>query len=434
MTASVHATESLLLSVLLQLIVMIGVARLFNSLARGLGQPGVTGEIVAGLILGPSLFGHFFPHAALALFGPTASTPIVIISQVGLILLMFQIGTDFAFGHLQSARYQAATVSVAAVSILVPLLLGFGFGWMSAGALAPGVDRLVYSLFCGVAVAITAVPVLGRILRQFDLTTDIVGVVAIAAAAINDLVGWLLLACISAYAMGQFSGAFVLWKIGAILAGVVVFWFLLRPLADPMLRRLPIRNGNLSPNLMALVLCLIFALGIYTNAIGIFTIFGGFAAGLLFHRHADFVAAWRQHVGQFVLVFFLPVFFTFTGLRTNILGLTSVADFGWLGLVLAVSILGKVAPVYLAARGSRFDHWQSLTLGSLMNTRGLMELIVLNVGYDLGFLPQRPFTMMVIMATVTTVMTGPILQRLLPRMRPGVVTGMTRQAAHSTEA
>lgn len=416
MTASVHATELLLFSVLLQLIVMIGAARLLNSLARGLGQPGVIGEIVAGLLLGPSLFGYFFPDAAAALFGRTASEPITIISQIGLILLMFQIGTDFEFGHLRSGRHRTAIAWVALASITVPFILGLGFGRLSAGALAPGIDPLVFSLFCGVAVAITAVPILGRILREFGLTREAIGVVAISAAAVNDIIGWLLLACVSAYATARFSGGFVIWRAGAILAGGAVLWFVLRPFVDRLMRFSPVRNGAIAPNLMAVVLCLMLALGLATNRIGIFTIFGGFAAGLLFHHHADFVAAWRQQVGQFVLIFFLPVFFTFTGLRTNVLGLSSTADLYWLGLLLALSILGKIVPVYLAGRASGFGHWESAVLGSLMNTRALMELIVLNIGYDLGFLPQRPFTMLVLMAVGTTVMTGPLLQYLLPRM------------------
>jgi Kef-type K+ transport system membrane component KefB len=416
MTAPVHATELLLFSVLLQLIVMIGAARLFNNLARKLGQPGAIGEIVAGLILGPSLFGAIFPNSANMVFGRTASAPIAVISQIGLILLMFQIGTDFDFGHLRSSRHRAATLGAALASIIAPLVLGFGFGQVSAPALAPGVDPLVYSLFCAVAVSITAVPILGRILREFGLTRDPVGVVAISAAAINDVVGWMLLACIAAYATAQFSGGFVLWKLGMLLAGGAALWFALRPFVDWLMRTFPTREARLAPNMMALVLCLVFALGMATNAIGIFTIFGGFAAGLLFHRHPDFVEAWRLQVGQFVLVFFLPVFFTFTGLRTNVLGLSSAADLGWLGLALALSILGKIAPVYIAGRASGFGHWQSLVLGSLMNTRALMELIVLNVGYDLGFLPQKTFTMLVIMAVATTIMTGPLLQYLLPRM------------------
>jgi Kef-type K+ transport system membrane component KefB len=180
-----------------------------------------------------------------------------------------------------------------------------------------------------------------------------------------------------------------------------------------LIRRFPIVDGRLPPTLMAIVIALTFALGIATYKLNIFAIFGGFAAGLLFHRHEDFVEAWRTQVGQFVLVFFLPIFFTFTGLRTNLLGL-GLEDLGWLGLMLTAAVLGKIIPVYLGARVAGFNHPQSMVLGTLMNTRALMELIVLNIGYDMGFLPQKVFTMLVIMAVVTTVMTGPLLKWLLP--------------------
>lgn len=409
------STDTLLASVLLQLIVMIGAARLFHSLARRIRQPGVTGEIVAGLILGPSCFGHFFPNAALALFGQSASAPITIISQIGLVLLMFQIGTDFSFGHLRSFRHMRATIAVALASITVPFFLGFGFGQASAAALAPGIDKVTYSLFCGVGVCITAVPILGRILREFGLNELPIGVIAISAAAINDVIGWVLLACTAAYATGRLGFGFVAWKIAAILAGILVMRFALFPLARDLLRRFPVRDTRLHPNLMAFACCLMFALGLYTKAIGIFTIFGGFAAGLLFHRQAEFVAAWREQVGQFVIVFFLPVFFTYTGLRTNLLGL-SAKDLGWLGLLLAISVLGKIVPVYVAARLSGLSNIQAAILGSLMNTRALMELIVLNIGYDLGFLPRPVFTMLVVMAVATTLMTGPLLNCLLPKI------------------
>jgi Kef-type K+ transport system membrane component KefB len=410
------STDALVSSVLLQLIVMIAAARIFHTLARRLKQPGVTGEIIAGLMLGPSFLGHFFPNAMAALFAHSAAAPITIISQIGLLLLMFQIGTDFSFGELRNRRHLSTTISVALASITLPFCLGFGFGQLSAAALAPGINPLTYSLFCGVGVCITAVPILGRILRQFGLNTDPVGVIAIAAAAINDVIGWVLLACTAAYATNRFSPGFAGWKLAAILAGAAAMRFVLAPLASAMLRRFPVTDNRLNPSLMAFVFCLMFICGLYTMEIGIFTIFGGFAAGLLFHRHPGFVTAWRDQVGQFVLVFFLPVFFTFTGLRTNLLGLSS-GDFGWLALLLALSILGKIVPVYIAARLSGLNHPQSAVLGALMNTRALMELIVLNIGYDLGFLPRTTFTMLVIMAVVTTLMTGPLLNVLLPKMR-----------------
>jgi Kef-type K+ transport system membrane component KefB len=424
MTASVHQTEDLLFSILLQLIVMIGAARLMNTALRKLGQPGVVGEIVAGLLLGPSLVGHLFPQVSHALFGDKASAPITIVSQVGLIFLMFQIGMDFEFAHLRHRRNARGVVAVTLTSVGVPLCLGILIGHWSAPVLAPGIDPLVYSLFCGVGLAITAVPILGRILREFGLTRTAVGVVAISAAAINDVVGWVLLAGVSAYAASRFSGAHIALQVGGLLLFIGALWFVLRPFVKRLLAEHPLRDGDVPPNLMAAVICLMFAMGICTYKLGIFAIFGGFAAGLLFHRHEAFVTAWRRQVGRFVMVFFLPVFFTFTGLRTNVLGLSTMTDVQWLAAVLGAAVLGKVIPVYLASRLSGFDRHQSWVLGILMNTRALMELIVLNIGFDLGFIPQNVFTMMVIMAVVTTVMTGPLLKVLLPRSGHVVPAGV----------
>jgi Kef-type K+ transport system membrane component KefB len=415
MQSSVHQTESLLFVTLLQLIVMIAAARVGNQILRRLGQPGVVGEIIAGLVLGPSLFGHFWPGASLFLFGAKASTPITIISQIGLVLLMFQIGTDFEFAHLARPRNRNATIGIAIASISIPFVLGFLIGQYSAPYLAPHIDPLTYSLFLGVGLAITAVPILGRILREFDLTRTEIGVVAISAAAGNDVVGWVLLAGISAYASARFSAGNIGLQIAGIVLLLIAARWLLRPIINVLLAKMPIEKGQLPPNLMTIVVCIVFAMGICTYQLSIFAIFGGFLAGLLFHHHKVFVEAWREQVGKFVIVFFLPVFFTYTGLRTNVLGLQSVADWQWLAVVLAASILGKVLPVYGASRLFGFDHREASILGTLMNTRALMELIVLNIGFDLGFIPQNVFTMLVIMAIVTTTMTGPLLRVLLPR-------------------
>ena len=413
--STVQSTETLVFVTLLQLIVMIFAARLGNTVLRRLGQPGVIGEILAGLILGPSLFGHYFPDASAFVFGAKPAVAVTIISQIGLVLLMFQIGMDFDFSHLTRPRNRNAVIGISAASVSVPFALGFIIGQISAPLLAAKVDPLVYSLFFGVGLAITALPVLGRILREVDLGRTELGVVAISAAAFNDVVGWILLAGISAYATAHFSLSGMAWQIAGILGLLAVSFLVLRPLVRWLLRLYPIKEGQIAPNLTAIILVMIFAMGICTFKLGIFAIFGGFLAGLLFHAHKDFVEVWRRQVGQFVLVFFLPVFFTFTGLRTNVLGLSTSGDLFWLALTLSAAAFGKIVPVYVAGRLSGFNGKESAILGSLMNTRGLMELIVLDVGYDLGILPPKVFTMLVIMAIVTTVMTGPLLRVLLPR-------------------
>jgi Kef-type K+ transport system membrane component KefB len=412
MTASVHTTESLLFHVLLQLIVIIAAARAGNVLFRAIGQPGAVGEIVAGLLLGPSLFGHLFPQLAAGLFGAKPDPAISILSQIGLVLLMFQIGCGFAFERLHEARVRRIALAVSLPSVVVPFGLGVAIGRLSADSLAPAIDPLTYSLFCGVALAITAVPILGRILVEHRMERTEIGVIAIAAATFNDVAGWLMLAFVSAYATAHLTGASVVWQLGGLVLFIAALRYVLAPLVDRLVVRLPLVDGALPPNLLAAILCLMFALALCTYALGIFAIFGGFAAGLLFHRHHAVAAAWQKQVGQFVLTFFLPIFFTFTGLRTNLLGLT-VADLPWLLLILAAAVGGKIVPVALAARSAGLETRPALTLGALMNTRALMELIVLNVGYELGFLPQAMFTMLVFMAVTTTLMTGPLLRLLL---------------------
>lgn len=409
MTNAVHTNEEILASILIQITIVILVARLAGAAAAALRQPRAVGEIVAGLMLGPSLFGHFFPEAAVALFPADAAQAMWMLSQIGLILLMFQIGSDFEFQHLKAGANRKAVAFVAIASVTVPLIVGFALGQAAAPILAPEVDALGFSLFMAVAMAITAVPILGRILAEYGMTRTEVGVIAITAAAGNDVVGWVLLAVIAAIVSAGFSaGAFGL-QLAGLAALMVGLWFLGRPFASWLVKTFPTRALQMPPALIACVIGLMFTVGVATQRLGIFTIFGGFLVGLLFHQHTVFVEAWRKTVGQFVLVFFLPIFFTLTGLRTNMLGLDTAAEWGWCAAIFAASVISKIAPVYFAARAAGLRHDESTALGVLMNTRALMELIVLNIGLSMGVIPQDVFTMLVIMAVGTTLMTGPLL-------------------------
>ncbi len=413
---SSQRTETLLVSVLLQLIVIIAAARLLNLLFQRLRQPGVVGEIVAGLLLGPSLFGHFCPGLTAQIFGSKPAPAITILSQLGLILLMFQIGMSFEFGQLRQGRARQAVVRVAASSIAVPLLCGIGLGYASHALFAPGIATPIYALFCGVAMAITAVPILGRILAGYGLAQHELGVLAISAAALNDVVGWLLLGVVSALATASFTPLATLAQLGGLAIFAAICWFLLRPAAAWLLRVLPVREADMPPSLMAVMLMMVFALGICTFKLGIFGIFGGFVAGLLVHHDTAFTTAWRRQVGGFVTIFFLPIFFTFTGLHTDILGLTSLTDWLWAAAFSLTAMAAKILPVALAVKSCRYNDWEAFLTGTLMNTRALMELIVLNIGLETGFLPQKIFTMLVLMAVVTTLMTAPLLHLSMAKL------------------
>ena len=413
MQSTVHQTEVLLFFTLLQLAVIVVVARLAGEIAVRLSQSRAVGEIVAGLMLGPSLFGLLLPETFQYVFRSAAPEPMTILSQIGLILLMFQIGLEFEFGHLKAGQNRKAVLNISAMGLALPFALGLLFGWLSHPFLAPQLNRLGYVLFAGTAFSITALPILGRILMELDLTRTRVGVIAISSAAINDVVGWLMLAVVSALTVAQFSPAGFAAKIGLIAVYVALCWWVVRPLLLWLLRRSGAEGGKLSPNLVGILISAIFLSGMTTYHLGIFAIFGGFMLGVLLHDQPAFVRAWREKVGDFVLVFFLPIFFTYTGLRTDIGALNSAQLWGWCVLLILLASVGKFGGCYFAARRSGMNPQEAKAIGIMMNTRALMELVVINVGMDLGVIPPDVFTMLVIMAIASTVVTTPALKTWL---------------------
>lgn len=413
---SVHAVEQLLYFTLLQLIVIVGSAHLFGWLARQVGQPRVVGEIAAGLLLGPSAFAALAPQAFGYVFGSTDGMTVSIISQLGLILLMLQVGMEFEFGLMRERASRTATAFVAVAGVALPFALGVAIGYASAPALAPGIAPAGYVLFCGVALSITALPVLGRIMLEFDLTRTRLGTITISAAAANDVAGWLLLATISAAVTGGLTLAGVSTRLAALGALALLAFFVLRPLLAELLDRTSSAAEPLTGNALAIVLTFAFACAIATYLLGIFAVFGGFLVGVLLHDRARFVAAWRDRVAPLVNTLLLPVFFTFTGLRTDVHGLASAELWAWCAGFVALAYLGKFGGCYLGARLAGVGRDEARAIAIMMNTRGLMELVVLNVGYDLGVIPQSVFTMLVLMALATTVTTAPLLRLWLPRV------------------
>ena len=419
----VHAVETLLFFTLLQLIVIVGVARGFGWMARRVGQPRVIGEIVAGLVLGPSLFAAAALGAFNYVFKSTDALTVSTISQLGLILLMLQIGMEFEFGVLKEKRSRTAAAFVSVAGILAPFVLGTCIGYASAPMLAPAGAAIGYILFCGVALSITAMPVLGRIMIELDLTRTRVGTITISAAAVNDVAGWILLAIVSAVVAGDLSLAGTAARIFALAAYVALALWIVRPLLHRLLDRTSTPAEPMTMNGLALVLMFAFASAIATFLIGIFAIFGGFVIGVLLHDRRAFVNAWRQRVTPLVNTLFLPVFFTYTGLRTNLNGLDSGDLWLWCAAFIALAYLGKYGGCYLGARLAGVSRDDARTMAIMMNTRGLMELVVLNVGYDLGVIPHNVFTMLVLMAVVTTVTTAPLLRVWMQRLGHEIPAG-----------
>jgi Kef-type K+ transport system membrane component KefB len=414
-TVSVLKTEGLLFFTLLQLAAIILAGRLGGLAAQRLGQSPAVGEIVAGILLGPTLAGLVSPQAFAYVFQSTPPEPLQILAQVGLLLLMFQIGLEFEFSHLLEGRNRTAVIRVAAAGLVAPFALGLAFGYATAPILSPEADRLASGLFVATAFSITALPILGRIMIELGIQRTALGVIAISAAAINDVVGWLVLALVTTLTLARFDALGFGVQVLLLMTYLLGAWWLVRPLLRRIVARAAPNAGHLPPGLLGMVLAAVFLSGMATIELGIFGIFGGFLMGVLLHRETGLVEAWRARVEPFVLVFFLPIFFTYTGLRTDIGGLDGLAAWGWCALILLLATLGKLGGTYVAARWSGLGHYEASSLGIMMNTRALMELVVLNVGYDLGVISQQVFTMLVIMAVVTTVITGPALRVWLPR-------------------
>ena len=405
--------ESVLLTVIVQLIVIIAVARIFGTIFRRyLGQPQVCGEIAAGLLLGPSLFGRLFPGLFEQVFRPSVGPFFSVLSQVGLILLMFLIGLEFDFGHLRSHGHIAVSVSLAGI------LLPFGLGLAVAQVLHPyvgqNINRLGFSLFVATALSITALPVLGRMLVEFNLGRTRLGSLTITAAAADDATGWTLLALVSAIVRSSFDPFATLTMVAETLAFASFMILAVRPL----LRRWTTRTfetggGEISLSALAFLLILIFTAAAITNVIGVFSVFGAFLLGAILYDQHEFREAVMRRLRDFVTVFFLPIFFTYTGLRTDIGVMHGGLLWALCGLVLVAAIAGKIGGCTAAALFNGLPSREAWSVGVLMNTRGLMELIVVNLGHEMGVIPPSVFFMLVLMAVVTTYMTSPLLRRLI---------------------
>jgi Kef-type K+ transport system membrane component KefB len=419
--------EEALRPLLVQLVVIVLAARAGAVVARWLRQPSVVGEIVAGLLLGPSAFGAWFPDLFAAVFrggaagGGAMEAALTGFSQVGLIMLLFLIGIEFDFSHVRRQGRLAAGISLAGIA--APFALGYGLAVVMTPRLdalgaAGSIDPRSFALFLGTAMSITAIPILGRILIEMGMQHTPLGATVVAAAACDDAVGWTLLAAVSALAAGNFEAGRIVGMIAATLAFAALCLFVVRPLLLPLLERSvrddPVHSGPRLPlGVLSLLLALLLVAAWITSQIGIFAIFGGFLLGASLSGAPKVREAVAAHLTDFVTVFFLPIFFTFTGLRTNIGSLGTPEAAAWCAAVFGVAVLGKWGGCGLAARLGGMPAGEASCVGVFMNTRALMELIVINVGMDLGVIPPAVYCMLVLMAIGTTLMATPLAARML---------------------
>jgi Kef-type K+ transport system membrane component KefB len=391
---------------LLQIIVIIVVARLFGAIVRRLGQPPVMGEMVAGIAMGPSVLGFLWPQASSFLFPPESMTTLAVLSQIGVVLFMFIVGMELDLQHLRERASSAIMVSHA--SIIVPFLLGTALALGLYPSLGTANTTFTqFALFMGIAMSITAFPVLARILQDRNLTRSPLGTTALTCASVDDATAWCILAIVIATVKSTgFVGSLVTIVLTVLF--VIVMLFVIKPRTETLINR-RVHDARSSRLMMAAILAFALSCAWFTETIGIHALFGGFLAGVVMPSTAGVQTFLKEKIEAFSSAALLPLFFVFTGLRTQI----SLLNDSWSWLIclaiITVAVAGKLGGSMLMARWTRLSWRDSFALGVLMNTRGLIELVVLNIGYDLGILSDRIFVMMVIMALATTFMTAPLL-------------------------
>lgn len=397
---------------LLQIIVIIAAARGLGYLFARISQPAVIGEMLAGILLGPSLLGWMAPRTESFLFPASSFGTLQLLSQIGVILFMFIVGMELNVRFLRKRARTAVLVSHA--GILAPFILGTALSLLLYRSLAPqGVSFRAFALFMGIAMSITAFPVLSRILEQRGMSETPLGSTAIACAAVDDVTAWCLLALVLAIARAE-SLAGAIRTVGLALFFIAVMIFLIRPKIHQIIKRAGHKEAT-GNGLIAGMLIFAFASALFTETIGIHALFGAFLAGVVLPPQLVTRVRVKERLETFNMVFLLPLFFAFTGLRTQINLLDDRWSWFLCACIIMAAIAGKLAGTALAARSTGMSWYDSLSIGALMNTRGLMELIALNIGFDLGILSAKAFAMMVLMALITTTMAGPILSLLESR-------------------
>lgn len=402
----IHNLTHPLAILLLQIVVIIFIVRLFGWICKKIGQPAVIGEIAAGIVLGPSLLGMYFPEFSTILFPEHSLGNLQFLSQIGLILFMFVVGMELDLKVLKHQAHEAIVVSHA--SIIIPFALGMGLAYFIYTSFAPqGVPFSSFGLFLGISMSITAFPVLARIIQERGIHKTRLGTVVITCAAADDITAWSLLAVVIALVK---ASSFVSALPTIFMA--VGYVFVMMKIVRPFLKRvgdLHSSRENLDKPVVAIFFIVLLLSSYVTEVIGIHALFGAFVAGVIMPDNQKFKQIFIEKVEDVALVLLLPLFFVFTGLRTQI-GLLN-DPYLWMicGLVILVAVTGKFVGSALAAKYTGQNWRDSLIIGALMNTRGLVELVVLNIGYDLGILTSEIFAMLVIMALVTTFMTSPAL-------------------------
>ena len=408
--------KDVLATLLLQIAIVIALSRVMGVLFAKMRQPQVVGEILAGIMLGPTLLGLVWPTGYAWLFTSNNAVDVLgMLAQIGVVLFLFLVGLEFDPKIIRQRGSTAAAISIS--GIVVPFALGFSITYplIHLFDASHQANPFPTALFMGAAMSVTAFPVLARIITERNLQKTEEGGLAIAAAAVDDVLAWTMLAVVVAFAPTSEAHVNPLFK----LAMAVVYVCVMMMVVRPFLKRIEAvyaRQNEVSFNVLAVLMVTLLLSAFTTEMIGVHALFGAFVAGFVMPKNIAFVHAVTRRLETFAIVFLLPTFFAYAGLKADLSGIMHPAMIGYTLLIIAVACLGKLGGATLAALATGMSMRSSLTLGVLMNTRGLMELIILTVGLKLGVINQQVYGMMVVMALVTTAMAAPLIDWLMPRV------------------
>jgi len=391
---------------LLEIIAILAVSKVFGFIITKIGQPSVIGEMIAGIVLGPSIMGFLFPEIFDFLFPLNSLANLEFLSQIGLAFFMFIIGMELDLDQLKNKTYNAIVISN--TSIIFPYFLGVVVSYFLYEQFAPAnVSFTAFALFIGISVSITAFPVLARILQERGLTKTSLGAIVIASAAFNDVTAWCILVMVIAIIKAG-SIASALLSILFTIVFILLMFYAIRPWIKRISDKYA-NSKNLNKQFVVTVFFILLVSACITETIGIHALFGAFLAGVIMPKNLHIKELLMAKIEDVSILLLLPIFFAITGLKTQI-GLLNEGYF-WIIclLIIFIAVLGKLGGSAFAAKMTGYTWRESFSIGALMNTRGLMELIVLNIGYDLGILTPTLFTILVLMALATTFMTGPLL-------------------------
>jgi len=415
-----------IVTIIFQIAVIIIVVRAFGFLFKFINQPQVIGEMVAGILLGPTLLGWVAPHVSTMLFPPASLDYLSTISQIGMVIYMFLVGLALKPEGLKGRTHAAVLTSH--VSIVVPFLLGALLAFFLYPRLSTDSVTLTnFTLFLGAAMSITAFPVLARILAERNMLGSRVGTLAIACAAVDDVTGWCILAYVLIRTQG---GAMPVWLM---VSGSLTFVLFMVYVAKPLLRRFQTsfeKRGRLTENWMALLVLIVLASALITERLGIHLVFGAFLVGVVMPKDNAFLRHIQERFETLTVVLLLPLYFAFSGLRMNLHGLNGGMMWFYCGLIILVAIVGKLFGSMIATRAAGISWRDAAAVGILMNARGLLGLVILNIGLDVGVISPVLFSMMVLMALVTTFMATPLLEWVYPRRQVEAEMSEALERAH----